>query len=342
MYADDVDDNRTDTSRKMGDIIMCRAMDEWKHDDESSNDEQTEEADYPTSNMPIQKEESNRPLLQFTKNDVSDLTRDIISATTSNAREIVATNLEKKGSSEYEAYRDLLDVITDEIFQSREIFQLIPTKKRLCLLVDCSSSMQKLDSVDFRLGRCMEIAALIMETCWGMEKKWDYSILGHNGESSSITFVPYGEAPINGRDRFRVLQKMIAQTQFCQGGDNTLNAIVDVATSGKSDLVIVISDAYLEEHNVDAESILQTLRHCRTSTKIYFIFIAGFVSEAIDIIDRLPKDRGYACRDSKDIPFILQLILENFEPTFPRQEGVREKIVDLSELRKKAAKNLLK
>jgi hypothetical protein len=265
----------------------------------------------------------------------TELTNDERLAAEIAAQEVVASELAGKGSSEYEAYRDFLKPINDEILALRKIFLQIPSRRRLCLVVDCSGSMCRFDSVDSRFGRSMEIAALIMEACWGMENKWDYCIVAHNGKMSCIDLVQYGKPPINGKERFRVLQRMIAQSQHCQGGDNTLETIVEVAKSGQSDLIVVISDAYLQKHDIYATDVVRTLRHCKgvSTAEIYFAFMASHVSEATDIIQEIPKDHGFACRDSSEIPSIFQLILENLEPKFPKQEGVRENLIDLVHLR---------
>jgi hypothetical protein len=342
IYADDIEPTSRSNSRNDSDTILFQQTDDEIN--EASIKGIIEKPTSPAMEATIIKEIGKKPLMEMTKKVEEIYTYDARLESEKRAQELVAEKLAEQGTSEYETYKVFLDAISDEVDALRKMFEQIQTKRRLCLLVDCSSSMVRLDPEDHRLSRCMEIAALIMETCWGMEKKWTYSIVGHSGESSNITIVPYGDPPINGTERFRALQKMIAQAQFCRGGDNTLNALVDVGSSGKYDLVIVISDAYLEEHDVDANTIIRALRQCssRSSTKVYFVFLAGLISEAIDIIEKLPKDRAFACTASSDMPSILQLILENLDPTFPKQKDVRENIVDLIALREKAKKQFQK
>jgi len=51
--------------------------------------------------------------------------------------------------------------------------------KRLRFVVDCSGSMYRFNGYDNRLNRCLQAAALVMESFDGMDEKFDYSIVGH-------------------------------------------------------------------------------------------------------------------------------------------------------------------
>ena len=268
------------------------------------------------------------PELNFTEEDKLAAEKD--------AQETIARYFEKKGKSEFDVYRDFVEPLNESIALFRLILQQNPTRKRLCLVVDCSSSMYRYEHLDARLSRCMDIATLVMESCWGMERMWDYSIVAHNGQKATVELVPYSNPPASGEERFRVLERMIAQSRMCQGGDNTLQSIVAAAERGQSDLIVAISDANLQKHEVDVNSIIQTFRQCRSlspKTKIYYIFIAGHFSEAIDIMEKIPRDQGFACRYSNEIPLVFQVILEHLDPQFPKKEGIREEIIDLLELK---------
>jgi hypothetical protein len=248
------------------------------------------------------------------------------------AQESIADYFQKKGQSEFEVYKSFVEPLTESITLLRMILQQNPSRKRLCLIVDCSSSMYRYDHLDLRLTRCMDVATLVMESCWGIERKWDYSIVAHNGQNATVELIPFGQPPVNGAERFRILERMIAQSRMCQGGDNTIQSIVEAAERGQSDLIVVISDGNLQKHDIDASTLIHTFRHCRSlspKTKIYYIFIAGHVSEAVDILEKIPKDQGFACRFSNEMPLLFQLILEHADPQFPKKEGAREEILDL-------------
>ena len=81
---------------------------------------------------------------------------------------------------------------------------------------------------DQRLIRCLEAALLIMESfpsAIGETKKFDYSIVGHSGDSPCIPFVDWTLSPNNEKDRLQILQTMLAHSQYCMSGDFTLEAM---------------------------------------------------------------------------------------------------------------------
>ena len=100
---------------------------------------------------------------------------------------------------------------------------------------------------------------MIMEGFSGMEEVVDYSIVAHSGDSHEIVLVEHGKAPANEGERMDVLKKMVAHTQYCWSGDNTLPAIregvrkvVGEGGAGGADehLVVVVSDANLERYGI--------------------------------------------------------------------------------------------
>ena len=196
--------------------------------------------------------------------------------------------------------------------------------KRLRFGVDCSGSMYRFNSYDERLNRCLQATALVMESFDGMKDKFDYSIVGHSGDSRCIDLVPFGEPPTNAKERMRILQTMIAHSQFCESGDNTLAAVkqamFDVLQEGSNDddstgnaLVIAVSDANLERYGITAKDLSRAMQS-RSDTssmtaKAYCIFIASFGDEAESIKRELPVGRGFVCMDSSELPHIVRNIL---------------------------------
>jgi von Willebrand factor A domain-containing protein 8 len=196
--------------------------------------------------------------------------------------------------------------------------------KRLRFVVDCSGSMYRFNSYDERLNRCLQATSLVMESFDGMQDKFDYSIVGHSGDSRCIDLVPFGEPPANAKERVRLLQKMVAHSQFCESGDNTLAAIkqamVDVIPADRSSedetgtaLVIVISDANLERYGIRPRDLSQAMQ-TRTDksaihSKAYCIFIASLGDEAESIKRELPVGRAFVCMDSSELPAIVRNIL---------------------------------
>ena len=152
----------------------------------------------------------------------------------------------------------LIDGVTGDkyIYKRRGSIEDGPsqTPKRLRFVMDVSGSMYRFNSYDERLVRCLEAALLVMESFDGFDQRFDYSIVGHSGDSSMIPFVEFGQPPQNEQERMRILQTMIAHSQYCQSGDNTLEAIgraiQDISKDESDDesIVIGVSDANLARY----------------------------------------------------------------------------------------------
>jgi hypothetical protein len=211
-------------------------------------------------------------------------------------------------------------------------------RKYLRFVVDCSGSMYRFEGYDGRLTRMLQATALVMEALDGMEDKFDYSIVGHSGDSNCIELVKFGHPPSNAKERLDVLETMIAHTQYCSSGDNTLGAIKravrDVSqyarnhelddSSVHSDstvdaVVIAISDANLERYGISPRELSRAMRTgddnnsssgvATASTKTFCIFIASFGNEAEQILRALPTNRGFVCMDPGELPATVRNIL---------------------------------
>jgi hypothetical protein len=71
----------------------------------------------------------------------------------------------------------------------------------------------------------------------GENEHLEYAITGHSGESDNIQFVPFGsyDKVKNEKKRLQILQEMVAHTQFCMSGDNTLEAAARAVRTLKAD-----------------------------------------------------------------------------------------------------------
>ena len=200
-----------------------------------------------------------------------------------------------------------------------------PKPKRLRFVVDVSGSMYRFNGYDSRLIRCLEATNLIMESFDGMSSRFDYSIVGHSGDSPCIKFVDFGKPPENEKQRMKILQAMIAHSQYCMAGDHTLEAmeqaIQDVQDTDDDDdssspIVIAISDANLERYGIHPRElgrIMDTASYSSSSqakqVKAHCIFIASFGREAEQIKRELPVGRGHVCMETSDLPRIVRNIL---------------------------------
>lgn len=192
--------------------------------------------------------------------------------------------------------------------------------KRMRFVMDVSGSMYRFNGYDSRLIRCLEAANLVMESFDGLEERFDYSIVGHSGDSPCIPFVEFGNPPKNEKQRMRILQAMIAHSQYCQAGDHTLDAmeqaIRDVASNEKDEdfpsecVVIAISDANLERYGIHPRELAKIMEAGgQNGVKAHCIFIASLGKEAEEIKRVLPVGRGHVCMQTNELPRVVRNIL---------------------------------
>lgn len=184
---------------------------------------------------------------------------------------------------------------------------------------------------DQRLIRCLEAALLVMESFpsrhnLGESKKFDYSMVGHSGDSPSIPFVDWASPPKHEQDRLQLLQTMLAHSQYCMSGDYTLEAMrqaidevarkvgdIDNSSNTKSNgTVICLSDANLARYGIDPRRIGEIIEHgAKKGVKAYIVFIASFGEEAKAIARALPAGSGYICMETSELPKAVREILSS-------------------------------
>lgn len=143
---------------------------------------------------------------------------------------------------------------------------------------------------------CREYVFLLFS---GFEDRFDYSIVGHSGDSERISLVEYGSPPQNEKERLTVLQTMVAHTQFCMPGDHTIEATERSINemSAKEDnssgrFVFIVSDANLRRYNIPPEELAEQInRATNSSVEAYAIFIASIADEAHRVANTLPSGR---------------------------------------------------
>jgi hypothetical protein len=179
--------------------------------------------------------------------------------------------------------------------------------KRLKFVFDVSGSMFRFNQYDKRLTKSLETALMIMEALKGLEHKFKYDIVGHSGDSDNIEFVESGKPPKDEKQMLQVLSYMMAHSQYCWSGDNTLraaNRAVDEVTKGdKADdyFVIIISDANLRRYAIDPMDLAKILdRNPEVSACILMIGSLG--DEAKEIIEKMPKGKAFMTSSSSQIP----------------------------------------
>eukprot|EP01130_Rhizamoeba_saxonica_P014862 TRINITY_DN6540_c0_g1_i2.p1 TRINITY_DN6540_c0_g1~~TRINITY_DN6540_c0_g1_i2.p1 ORF type:complete len:188 (+),score=46.18 TRINITY_DN6540_c0_g1_i2:357-920(+) len=172
--------------------------------------------------------------------------------------------------------------------------------------MDISGSMYRFNGQDKRLDRLLQVTAMIMESLSGFEHKYIYSIVGHSGDSPEVVLVDYGEDVKGIKGRLKVMEKMIAHSQYCSTGDFTVDAtaiaVENVVREEADDyFVFVFSDANLARYGIDPKVLGQELTK-EPKVNAYVIFIASFVDEAERIKKELPLGKAHVCLDPSQLP----------------------------------------
>ncbi|KAI3640849.1 hypothetical protein MIR68_001727 [Amoeboaphelidium protococcarum] len=191
--------------------------------------------------------------------------------------------------------------------------------KKLIISFDVSASMSRYNPHDGRLERTLEVALMLLESLCGFEHKFKYEICGHSGDAAYIPFVRSSQYPKTDSERLKIIEQMHAHSTHCIAGDNTLNAlklVTDAAASTDSQeefderIVVLISDANIEQYGISASDLRQEMENVRENVvSSYLIFIGSFRNLAQKLLKELPVGHCYICEDSSDLPGIVRRIL---------------------------------
>ncbi|KAG0097282.1 von Willebrand factor A domain-containing protein 8 [Podila epicladia] len=183
--------------------------------------------------------------------------------------------------------------------------------KKMLFVFDLSASMFRFNNHDRRLERSMEVALMIMESFRSFEHKFEYSIIGHSGDSPNLEFVKPGRYPKTEKDVFKVISQMSAHSQYCLSGDNTLsatsNAMREIVKEDADDyIVVVLSDANIGQYNIKPEDLARILRSDdRVTSSMIFI---GSLADQADKLKSALGSHAHVCMDTKDLPQIIKSI----------------------------------
>lgn len=117
--------------------------------------------------------------------------------------------------------------------------------------------MYRFNDQDRRLARLVSLIVMVMESFAESEElreKYHYSVVGHSGDDAWIDLgVDFGNPPTTPKDRYAVVRKMIAHSEYTQSGDHslegTIKAVKCVAEEEADDyFVLVVSDANLSRY----------------------------------------------------------------------------------------------
>lgn len=176
----------------------------------------------------------------------------------------------------------------------------------ITLVVDVSASMYRFNSYDGRLERLLESTLMIMEALRD-DKRFQLKIVGHNGSSARIPLAET-DTPKDPATQLKILEQMVAHTQFTWAGDSTLEAIESALSSAHDDeLVLIISDANLKRYRIEPEQVSALLQ--RNDVHAHLVLIGSMGDEASDLAKQIPNGRAQVCSDSEELPLLMKNIL---------------------------------
>jgi hypothetical protein len=193
--------------------------------------------------------------------------------------------------------------------------------------------MYRFNGQDLRLQRELEAAMMVMEATTGLEHRWALRVVGHSGSSDSIDLfagdglrrfeqggmggaAAGGAVPGSDAERWAVLQRVVAHTQFCQAGDQTVPAIERVAKQladardAQGGLLIAVSDANLDRYRIKPAEVAAALAsQNHAGVDAHFIAIAQFGESGDRLVAALPTGKGHVCEDPKALPVVIRRLL---------------------------------
>lgn len=156
----------------------------------------------------------------------------------------------------------------------------------------------------------------MMEALQGFDKRVQYDIVGHSGETYHIPFVDVATPPKDDKVRLETIKMMHAHSQFCWSGDNTLLATehaVDSISREECDeaIVIMLSDANLQRYGIQPKKLANALTKQEPKVQAYAIFIGSLGEEAVEINQSMPAGRSFVCMNVSELPSILKQIFSS-------------------------------
>lgn len=228
--------------------------------------------------------------------------------------------LKRQNNGELDDSR-LVDALTGEkdVFKRRGNFEDVNVNSSrssdpltLKLIVDISASMYRFNGYDGRLQRLLEASLMIMESLRD-DPRFKLYLIGHSGTSEKIPLVN-PDTILDEATQLKVLECMVANTQYTYAGDNTVEAIHSaVKESSKDDLILVISDANLKRYQISPDDLAPLQSQDVNS---YLILIGSLGDEAHELAKAIPNERAQVCFNSSELPLIIKrIVTQHFKNT---------------------------
>ncbi|CAM9191702.1 unnamed protein product [Chrysoparadoxa australica] len=193
----------------------------------------------------------------------------------------------------------------------------------ITFVMDCSASMYRFNGYDGRLERLLEATLMIMQALEGFGHKFRYKIQGHSGDSPDIPLCSWEDPPVNPKQQLEVLEHIVAHSQYCWSGDNTLGATKlaieamaneankgnEASTGGPGGYVFVVTDANLRRYGIEPSQLGKVML-AEPSIQTYVVMI-GNAKESQMTASQLPQGKGHLCLDNSELPTLFRKMLKS-------------------------------
>ena len=164
-------------------------------------------------------------------------------------------------------------------------------------------------------ARLQALVVMVMEALDGEElsRKYHYSIVGHSGDDSAIPLgAEFGCPPKTAKERFALIKRMVAHSEYCSSGDSSLEALREgvkkVAEEEADDyFLLLVSDANLSRYGVDPSEFGAELSR-NPEVNAFALFIASFDNEAESMKSKMPLGKAHVTFDTAQIPSVFRQI----------------------------------
>lgn len=185
--------------------------------------------------------------------------------------------------------------------------------KRLRICFDVSGSMYRFNGYDKRLQKSLEAALLFMTALKGKQDIIKYEIYGHSGDSPLTKFVGESDTPNDKKQELNTLKRMLAHSQYCLSGDNTVEclqkSVRDLKQSEDYDetVMVLISDANLDRYGIEASTLRKEMLK-ESDVNCFVIFIGSLGDQSDRLIEQLPAGKAFKLNNTEDLPKVMETI----------------------------------
>merc|ERR1711934_1197333 len=155
---------------------------------------------------------------------------------------------------------------------------------------------------------------MVMEAAAEVPDRISFEMAGHSGDNEAIIFSAFDRPPRNEKERHKIIQRMIASSQYCSSGDRSLKALAAAAArararctnEGDEAIVLAFSDANLRRYNIGVGQVTRVLDSL--SEVQATLVLIGNQNEAAQLAAQVPA--AVAALETAELPNIVRNVFQ--------------------------------